>query len=221
MHTQSVEDYLTAIYKIQSEQGKVATTVLARRLGVTPASVTGMIKHLADMHLVTYEPYQGFVLTDAGQQIALEVIRRHRLIELHLQEALGYSWDEVHAEAEQLEHVISEAFEDRIAEMLGHPEFDPHGEPIPAKDGSYAEPAGTRLTDLAAGQSGRVARVSDDDPALLRYLAELGITLDATLTVIEKAPFDGPLHVRVGTQRDSPVHALGKQATDQVFVEVK
>lgn len=199
----------------------MATTALAQRLGVTPASVTGMIKHLADMQLVTYEPYQEFVLTDAGQQIALEVLRHHRLIELYLQEELGYTWDEVHAEAEQLEHAISEAFEDRIAEVLGHPEFDPHGEPIPAKDGSCAEPAGTRLTDLAVGQSGRVARVSDDEPVLLRYLAELNIMLDATLTVVEKAPFAGPLHVQVGTQRDSPTHALGKQATDQVFVEVK
>jgi DtxR family Mn-dependent transcriptional regulator len=160
-------------------------------------------------------------LTPAGRKIALEIIRHHRLLELYLQQALGYSWDEVHAEAEKLEHVISEDFEDRIAAMLGNPERDPHGDPIPSKDGSMAQPSGQPLSDLQAGQQARVAHVRDDDPALLRYLAEIGIVPDATIVVAKKAPFDGPLHVQVGPKTDSPAHALGRHVTDQVFVEVK
>src|SRR5437867_7774832 len=132
MHTESVQNYLKTIYELQHEQGRVATTLLADRLGVAPASVTGMIKKLAGMHLVTHEPYQGVVLTEAGERIALEVIRHHRLIERYLAEALGVPWDEVHEEAEKWEHVLSEEMEERIDAMLGHPTTDPHGTPIPA-----------------------------------------------------------------------------------------
>jgi DtxR family Mn-dependent transcriptional regulator len=203
--------------------GKVSTNALAEKLGVAPASVTGMIKKLAEdrPRLVDYEKHQGVTLTPAGRKIALEVIRHHRLLELYLHQALGYTWDEVDAEAEKLEHVISEDFEDRIAAILGDPQRDPHGDPIPAKDGSIADPCGQPLTSLSAGQKARVARVRDDDPALLRYLAEIGIVLGATVVVANKAPFDGPLHVRVGGKADSPAHALGKQVTDNVYVEVR
>src|SRR3990172_2228408 len=157
----TVEDYLKAIYGLQEDAGKVSTNALAEKLGVSPASVTGMVKKLAEdrPRLVDYEKHHGVTLTPAGRKIALEIIRHHRLIELYLQQALGYSWDQVDAEAEKLEHVISEEFEDRIAAMLGQPEYDPHGDPIPTKEGIIAAPAGERLTDLTAGQRGRVARV--------------------------------------------------------------
>lgn len=221
--TQAIQDYLKGIYELQEDMGKVSTNALAEKLGVKPASVTGMISKLAEdrPRLVDYEKHQGVTLTPAGRKIALEVIRHHRLLELYLQQALGYSWDQVHAEAEKLEHVISEDFEDRIAALLGNPDRDPHGDPIPAKDGTITAPGGQPLTDLTAGQKARVARVRDSDPALLRYLAEIGIVPDALIVIANKAPFDGPLHVRVGSKSDSPAHALGKHVTDQVFVKVK
>jgi len=214
----AVEDYLKAIYELQIEHGKVSTNALADQLKVAPASVTGMLKKLAEdrPRLVNYERHHGVVLTPAGEKIALEVIRHHRLIELYLHQALGYPLDQVDAEAEKLEHVISEDFEDRIAKWLGNPEIDPHGDPIPSKDGKIAPTIGARLSQMEVGQKARVIRLRDDDPALLRYLAGLGVVLEATLTIIEKAPFGGPIHIRVG----NATHALGKQVTDQVFVEV-
>jgi DtxR family Mn-dependent transcriptional regulator len=219
----AVEDYLKGIYELQEDMGKVSTNALAEKLGVKPGSVTGMLSKLAEEQprLVNYEKHKGAVLTEAGRKIALEVIRHHRLIELYLHQALGYKWDEVHAEAEKLEHVISEDFEDRIAAVLGQPERDPHGDPIPRKDGTIAALCRQSLTNLTSGQIGRVARVRDEDPALLRYLGEIGIIPDATIVVTDKSPFDGPLHVRVGNKASSPAHALGKQVTDQVFVEIE
>jgi DtxR family Mn-dependent transcriptional regulator len=218
--SRAVEDYLKIIYELQQASGKVNTTALAERLNVAPASVTGMIKKLAEdrPRLVNYERHHGVSLTPAGQKIALEVIRHHRLLELYLHQALGYSWDEVDAEAEKLEHVISEGFEDRIATLLGQPELDPHGAPIPTKEGTVAPLAGARLSQMEVGQQGRVVRVCDDDPALLRYLAELGIRPETAIAVVGRSPFDGPMHVRVGNR--SP-QALGKHVTDHVFVEVK
>ncbi len=217
----AIEDYLKAIYELQEDMGRVSTNALAEKLGVQCGSVTGMIQKLADdrPRLVNYEKHRGVSLTPAGRKIALEVIRHHRLIELYLHQALGYTWDEVDAEAEKLEHVISEDFEDRIAAVLGNPERDPHGDPIPHKDGTVAELCGEPLTSLRVGQHARVARVRDDDPALLRYLAGIGIVPDAIVVIAEKAPFGGPLHVRVGSGKSA--HALGKQVTDRVFVEVE
>ena len=210
------EDYLKAIYELTEDAGKVSTSALVQRLDRKAGSVTGMLQQLADKkpRLVDYERHHGVSLTPAGAQIALEIIRHHRLIELYLAEALGYEWDKVDAEAEQLEHVISEEFEDKISAMLGDPTVDPHGDPIPAKDGSVAPPSRLTLSDAEPGQPVRVARVRDDDPALLRYLAELGIVPEAVVTVAERAPFDGPIHVTVGQQD----HALGRSVTDKVFV---
>ena len=219
MISDSIQDYLKTIFKLSEAGDPLTTSAIAERMSVAPASVTNMMKKLAEMKLVRHTPYHGVELTPAGRKIALEVIRHHRLLELYLAEALGYSWDQVHAEAEKLEHHISEEFEDKIAQTLGDPTRDPHGDPIPSKDGRVSAPAGERLSGLTAGQRGRVVRVRDEDSALLRYLAELGITPDATLTIADKAPFDGPLHVRIGNQ--SEAHALGRQVTDQVFVEVK
>jgi DtxR family transcriptional regulator, Mn-dependent transcriptional regulator len=220
----AIEDYLKAIYELAEETGRVSTSALAERLDVKPASVTGMLQKLAEPEqerprLVNYERHRGVTLTPAGKRLALEVIRHHRLIELYLSQALGYDWDQVHGEAEKLEHVISEEFEDRISAFLGDPKRDPHGDPIPTKDGSVDPSCRTTLSDMGAGQTGRVERVRDDDPALLRYLAELGIIPDAAVTVDKRAPFDGPLHVRVGAG-GGPAHALGREVTDRVFVAI-
>jgi DtxR family Mn-dependent transcriptional regulator len=219
MLTHATEDYLKAIYEIEEDFGHVSTSLLAVHLTVAPASVTGMVQKLSKTRprLVNYERHQGVTLTSAGRKIALEVIRHHRLIELYLAEALGYEWDRVDAEAEKLEHVISEEFEDKIAALLGDPKLDPHGDPIPTKTGHVAEACRLPLSEIAVGQTVRVARVRDGDSEFLRYLTELGLTLQTTVTVTERAPFDGPLHVAVGEK----THALGRAVTDQIFVEVE
>ncbi len=225
MISHAVQDYLKAIYELEEDFGRVGTSALAAALNVAPASVTGMLQKLAvktdtTPRLVDYARHHGVTLTPAGRQIALEIIRHHRLIELYLAEALGYRWDEVDAEAEKLEHVISEDFEDRICALLGDPTRDPHGNPIPSKDGAVPPRSHTTLSQVNPGQTARVARVRDDDPALLRYLAELGLVLDANVTVAGRAPFDGPLHVRVGGGPATP-HALSTNVTDQIYVEIE
>ena len=219
MISHAAEDYLKAIYELEEDYGKVSTTALAEHLKISPASVTGMLQKLAEgrPRLVNYERHHGVALTPAGRKIALEVIRHHRLIELYLAESLGYEWDRVDAEAEKLEHVISEEFEDKICALLGDPTVDPHGDPIPTKDGSVATHSRLSLSEMEAGQAVRVARVSDSDPALLRYLAELGISPKTRLEITGKSPFDGPLHITVGKRS----HALGKSVTDKIFVEME
>lgn len=223
MLTQSEQDYLKVVYELQHERGDawVTTSSLAQRLGVSPASVTEMLKKLAapGRSLLIYERYRGVRLSDAGLAAGLEVVRHHRLIESFLSEALGYGWDEVHAEAHRLEHVISETMEDRIAAYLRHPQRDPHGAPIPQRNGVVAARQDISLTDLAPGAPATICRVLDDDPALLRYLSDLGMTLGAHVEVADRAPFDGPIHVRLA--EPSVTHALGANVTDQVFVEVQ
>jgi len=223
MLSEAVEDYLKAIYTIRDGTDLVSTSAIALRLGVAPASVTQMLKKLADMkpRLVEYRRHHGVHLTPHGEKIALEVIRHHRLVELFLQEALGMSWDEVDREAERLEHVVSETLADRMAEVLGHPQFDPHGDPIPSKSGDM--PVGIALLNLRQmepGQRGVVRRVCDDDPEVLRYVASLGIIPKAALTVTEKAPFDGPIHVQVAVGDLVQIHALGQRVASQVFVSL-
>ncbi len=214
------QDYLKAIYLIEQEQGegRVSTSALADKLQVARASVTGMLKKLAHSKptLVDYRPYRGVALTPAGRKIALEIIRHHRLVEAYLAEALGYSWDEVHREADQLEHVVSEELGDRMSQYLGHPEVDPHGHPIPDKDGSIRQYEELPLTALAEGQQARILRVSDRDPELLRYLGELGLVLQAEVELLEAAPFEGPLHIRV--LKTGETHALSRRVTDQIHV---
>jgi len=183
MLSESVQDYLKAIYSLRHENERATTNALAARLNVTAASVTGMLKKLAELKLVIYEPYQGATLTPAGEKIALEVIRHHRLIELYLTEAMGYSWDQVHAEADRLEHAISEEFEDRISTLLGHPKVDPHGDPIPTKSGEIATTSRRTLSDAVEGSTVRIERIRDEDPALLRAVAELGLMPQTIVTV--------------------------------------
>jgi len=214
MHTQAVEDYLKAVYELGRSLDKVTTSALAQHLEVAPASVTGMVKKLAELKLVAHRPYKGVTLTEAGEKIALEVIRHHRLVEKYLAEALGVPWDRVHEEAEKWEHVLSEDIEDRIDVLLGHPATDPHGSPIPGRDGTVARRTCVPLSEVEAGQAVTVSEVSDRDAELLRYLGQLGLYPDCRVEVIEKAPFDGPLTVRV----DGREQALGREVARQVRV---
>ena len=214
-HSQAVGDYLKAILEIQHDEGKVATTTLAERMGVAPASATGMIKKLATLKLLRHIPYQGVVLTRAGEKIALEILRHHRLIELYLTQALGYSWDQVHEEADRLEHVISEEFEDKIFEALGRPTRDPHGEPIPTKEGKMPRVNHEALSDLAPGATGVISQVWRSDPEMLRYLGERGLVPDVAVKVLDKAPFEGPITVRAGMVS----HVLGRELARHIRVE--
>jgi DtxR family transcriptional regulator, Mn-dependent transcriptional regulator len=214
MLSESIQDYLKTIYELRHENDQPATTnELAARLNVAAASVTGMLKKLADMKLVDYERYQGAVLTPGGEKIALEVIRHHRLIELYLTEAMGYSWDQVHAEADKLEHAISEAFEDKISSMLGDPKVDPHGDPIPAKDGTVAASSRHTLLEARAGSTVRIERVRDENPDLLRAVAELGLRPGTVVTVSSHDPSGVTITLANGEAR-----AVNRQVAQSVFV---
>ncbi len=214
MRTESIEDYLKAIYDIQKEMGKVSTNSLSEKLNVAPASVTSMIKKLSLKKLLTHKRYQGVKLTKAGQRIALEVIRHHRLIELYLQEALGVPWDLVHNEAEKWEHVISEDLEERIDKKLGYPISDPHGSPIPKRDGTVIELDSIPLTDLKPGQTGEVAKVSDHDPKLLRYIGDMGLYPKAKVKVVSVEPFSGPLTINVEKNK----YIIGSEAAQYISI---
>src|ERR687897_381058 len=184
--SEAIQDYAKAIYALQqrADGHPVATNDLADRLGVTPASVSAMLRKLADRDLVEHVPYRGVMLTAAGARVALEVLRHHRLLELYLAEHLGVPWDRVHEEAEALEHVISEDLEARIAAKLGEPTHDPHGDPIPDAQLRIDEGSSRPLESLDAGATGRFVRVSDADPAMLRYLDSRGVRLGAELEVV-------------------------------------
>jgi DtxR family Mn-dependent transcriptional regulator len=215
--TSAIEDYAKAIYALQRRgDGSVTTNALAERLGVTPASASGMVKRLGELGLVEHQPYHGVSLTEPGKQVALEVMRHHRLLELYLVQSLGVPWDRVHDEAEVLEHVLSDELEELIAAALGDPTHDPHGDPIPTRDLTIEEGTTKSLQSLAPGDRGTFTRVSDSDPEMLRFLAERGIAPGDELEVVDKQPFDGPLFVRFGDD----VHVLGGALTDAMRVEV-
>jgi DtxR family Mn-dependent transcriptional regulator len=213
----SVQDYAKAVFALEDRAGAaVSTNDLAERLGVTPGSASGMVRKLAEQGLLEHVPYRGVRLTESGRRLALQVIRRHRLIELFLAEALDMPWDRVHAQAEVLEHALSEELEDLIAERLGHPEVDPHGDPIPSADFQLSETDTISLAELPVDTWARFVRVSDSDPEKLRYLAELEIALGAVLTVTGREPFGGPLQV----SHDGKRHALGEQLARAMRVAV-
>ena len=206
-HTPAVQDYLKALQLVEwgdrDESDRVPTHALADRLGVSDASATNMLKKLAAMGLVEHAPYKGASLTGAGRKVALEVIRHHRLLETYLAEALGVPWDRVHDEAERLEHAVSDDLVDRMAATIGEPEVDPHGAPIPTRDGAVDETEYTSLADLPIGVPGMVVRVADEDPAMLRYLAELSVVPGKKVTVKSRAPFGGPITLTLGRQEIS------------------
>lgn len=216
--TQAIDDYLKTIFELSEDGGRATTAAIAKQLNIAPASVTGMLKKLSekDPPWVFYEKHQGASLTERGRARALEVIRHHRLIEKFLHDLLGYRWDEVHEEAEQLEHAISERFEDRIAEQLGDPTFDPHGHAIPRKDGTIPQRVEEALLEVETGSTVWVSRVSDRDPEILRYLSTLGIKPGVALRLIEKGPFDGPLMLKVGNK--PKMHALGVKVCAEIHV---
>lgn len=215
--SQQIEDYLKTIYLLQQYSSQASTSAIAEALSVKPASVTSMLKKLAEMKLARHTPYQGVRLTEAGEKIALKIVRHHRLLESFLLERLGYSWDEVHEEADRLEHVISEDFEDRIAEQLGYPAVDPHGDPIPRKDGSIHTVAQRCLSDLACGQSATIVRVSDACPEMLRHAASMGLRPQMRITLIDADPFGGSLRVRIGDRE----HAISRDLAANIFVSTE
>jgi len=212
--TQAIEDYLKTIYKIDASGKRVSTSAIARRLKVAQASVTGMLKKLSEMKLVEYAPYRDTRLTEAGRKIALETIRHHRLLELYLKEAMGYTWDKVHDEAEKLEHHISEEFEEKMDEFLGRPSFDPHGAPIPTKEGEIPSSNNQPLSAFPVGVTVKIERVSDDDPAKLRYFGELNLYPQSKIIITAKEPFNGPLHILHNDKQ----HVLSKELSDTIFV---
>ena len=214
---QAIEDYVKTIYTLAQEESPVSTSRIAAARGVKPASATSMIQRLAKLKLVNYEKHYGVTLTETGTKLALEVIRHHRLLELFLMEALGFRWDEVHEQADILEHVISEKLEERIAAALNNPVFDPHGDPIPALDGSMAVLDTTALSDVSPGGQARVARIPDDSNSeLLRYLAGLGLVPGALVHVTAVAPFQGPLTIRV----DDAPQVIGRNLAELILVEL-
>jgi DtxR family Mn-dependent transcriptional regulator len=207
--TPAMQDYLKAVYRL-GETGPVATQRLAEELGVAPPSATNMAKRLHELGLLNHAPYHGVTLTPEGRQVALDVVRRHRLLETYLAEAVGLGWDEVHDEAERLEHHLSDRLEQRLDSLLGFPQTDPHGDPIP-REGADPQP-GPTLLQTPAGAEGTVSRVSDRDPEKLRYLRELGIVPGVRVAVLEHLPFDGPVRIRILTNGDDTgkEHVLGR-----------
>ncbi len=211
----AVEDYLKAIYRLQAEIGHpVTTNGLGDWLGVTASSASGMLKKLDDLQLVVYQPYRGVQLSEVGWQAALRVVRRHRLIELFLSATLGLSWDQVHDEAETLEHALSPGLCEVIADKLGDPRTDPHGDPIPTRDGQVIETPSMSLTSLGPGQRRRLVRVSDRDPAVLRLLTDHGIKLGDSLHIADIYPSGA---VAVGVE--SGVHVLDAHVVAAIRVE--
>jgi DtxR family transcriptional regulator, Mn-dependent transcriptional regulator len=203
--TAAVQDYAKAIFTLETREGSASTSALAALLDVQPGSVSGMLRKLSSLDLVEHEPYHGVRLTERGRRVALEVIRHHRLLELFLVESLGMSWDEVHAEAEVLEHALSEELEELIAAKLGDPTRDPHGDPIPTRELMLPQSESRSLYELEPGEQATFTRVSDADPEMLRFLAERDIVPGTELEVVERQPFDGPIYVRCG----DAVHVLG------------
>lgn len=209
------QDYLKVIWSTQEwSQEKVSTKLLAERIGVSASTVSEAVRKLSDQGLVEHARYGAITLTEHGRRAAVAMVRRHRLIETFLVNELGYGWDEVHDEAEILEHAVSETLVERIDAKLGHPDRDPHGDPIPSVDGAVPTPPAHQLSDFAAGQSGRVARISDFDPAMLRYFDSVGIALDTVITVVERRDFAGTIAVRIGEQ----IVDLGDPAAQAIWV---
>jgi len=211
----SVEDYIKAIYKTRSDTGNASTQDLAIRLGVSAPAVSKMMRRLAELRLISHAPYQSVELTPTGEKMALEIIRHHRLLELYLVQAMGFTWDNVHDEAERLEHHISEEFEDRIDELLDHPVACPHGDPIPTRAGAIARTSNRSLALQQHPERLVVQRVSDEDADLLRHLKSLGVMPGTAIEFVRQEPFEGPLVLRIGGK----LVRITPQAAREVFVD--
>lgn len=212
-HSRAVEDYIKCVYSLTRGDRRANTKAIAKQLNVEQGSASGMMRQLANHGLVEHEPYRGVQLTDEGERLALRVLRRHRLIELFLVRSLGYAWDEVDADAERLEHAVSDRLIDRIDALLGQPEVDPHGDPIPSADGRVPETDYVALAELDTGAAGRVRRVADSDPRFLQHLTDHGIKLDSTLRIIERGPF-GSMLIDTGDQQTH----LPREAAERIQV---
>ncbi|OGN94920.1 MAG: hypothetical protein A2Z71_06305 [Chloroflexi bacterium RBG_13_50_21] len=218
--SQATEDYLKAIYTITRKTDRASTNDIATRMGVSPASATGMVQKLASAQppLLQYEKHRGAALTQKGEQIALEIIRHHRLLETFLHEKLGYTWDEVHEEADQLEHVISEELEERIARALGDPHYDPHGDPIPNREFHLPHQSSMSVAELQPGDQAVVVRINTDNPDLLRYLTSIGLSLQSRIRVINVSPYDDITSLIIDGKDGSRI--LGSRITDKIFVDL-
>lgn len=216
--SRSVEDYLKTIYQITEHAEDAATSEIASRLGIAPASVTGMVKRMAEQGLLEHERYHGVQLTDEGRQAALAVMRRHRILETYLITKLGYDWAGVHDEAERLEHAVSDDLIERMAFALGNPKYDPHGAPIPTREGEIEKPSLVPLTALGVNDRAIVRQVGDDDSERLRYLKTLGLTPMTPISVIDRKPFGGPITIRVGTLITQD-QVIGPELAECLFVE--
>lgn len=221
MQSGTVENYLKAIYELEERTGIARTTLLADKLGIKAGTVSEMIKRLskADSPLITYMHHQGVRLTPKGRKAALNVIRRHRLLETFLHRTLALSWDEVHAEAEVLEHHLSDRVTDAMDRHLGHPRYDPHGEPIPQSDGKIIDLSGTRLSDIDNEREFRIVRVIPESDDLLKYLESLQIGIGACGSILSRVPSDGSITVRIQSDDQFMDHSLGCQIADLIFVE--
>ena len=215
--SQNTEDYIKGIYKLQKGGQKVTTSALAKHLGIGDGSVTDMVKKLSQKKLIRYTPYRGVVLTDTGARLALKTVRRHRLWEMFLVQFLGYSWDEIHDEAERLEHSTSDEMERRLDRALGFPKVDPHGDPIPSVKGEVATIEYLSLADSEVGREGSIVRVSDDSPEVLRYMEKLGVVLNKKVKVVDKIQFDGSVIIKMGSHEIS----LSRQMAQGIFVEAR
>lgn len=209
----AVEDYMKLLHRLSCDAHKVTPSMIAESMNVSAAAVTKMVKRLQEIDLITYSRKIGLKMTPKGNTVALEVIRHHRLLETYLHDHLGYSWDEVHAEAERLEHVISETFEDKIAQLLGNPTHDPHGDPIPARDGSFESLEETPLSDMHTGEAGVILRVADKRPEMLRYMADIDLVPGTEVKIVNIEPFGGPYELHVSGQ----TRMIGKELAENIF----
>jgi DtxR family Mn-dependent transcriptional regulator len=217
MPTQSIEDYIKVIYKLESQGQPASTSALARHLGIGDGSVTEMLKKLSEKKLIHYKPYQSVRLTEAGRKIALRTVRRHRLWEMFLVQFLGYSWDEIHEEAERLEHITSDELERRLDKALGYPKVDPHGDPIPNAKGELSPLRYRSLAEMKVGDQGTIVRVRDDSPEVLQYLTKVGLVLNKQVKVVKTIQFDGSVIIKLSTQEIPLSQALA----ESIFVDSK
>ncbi len=211
--TRSVEDYLKAIYRLEGAGQPASTSDIAELLELSPPSVSGMIRRLSEQGLLEHVPYRGVLLTAGGRRVAIRMVRRHRLIEAYLVGFLGYTWDTVHDEAERLEHAVSDVLIERMALALGNPRFDPHGDPIPDRDGAIDELVYTPLAEIPAGETAEIRRVDTSQPERLRYLEHSGLTPGIPVTVIQHQPFRGPLTILAGGHEQ----VIGRELAEQLL----
>jgi DtxR family transcriptional regulator, Mn-dependent transcriptional regulator len=215
MASEQIENYLKNIYKIQSNEGKVTTSSLSEKLQISPASVSEMIKKLAEEGTLTHTPYKGVELTEQGKRFALRIIRRHRLWEMFLVEVLHFGWDEIDQEAERFEHIMSDRMEEKIDHVLGHPVIDPHGDPIPSRNGKIQCPMSFPLNDAKDGSKVKVLRVSDSNSEMLQYISSIGISLNKEILVKQKMNFDGSLVVKINNKEIN----ISSTIAENIFVE--